>query len=66
MTGASSASKEASMTSREETTKLLMGEEENLIDNMVKGEQNTLLFELNLNIRNKILDGYNEIMRTQV
>ena len=66
MTGTSEASQELSAISRAETAKVLMGAEDNLIDNMVAGEKSSMQFELNLNIRTKILDAYNEIMRTQV
>ena len=66
MTGSSEKQSELSAVSRGETAKLLIGEEDNLIDNMVAGEKSSIMFELNLNIRTKVLDAYNEIMRTQV
>ena len=66
MTGRSQAQKEASAVSRHEAAKLLIGEEDNLIDHMIKSEQASALFDLNLAIRNKVLDAFNEIMRTQV
>ena len=66
MTGATDESRALSQASRAETAKLILGEEENLIDNMVAGEKSSIQFELNLKIRTKILDAYNEIMRTQV
>jgi|GEM_PF-3106543 len=66
MTGTNDTGKDLSKASRGETAKLLIGEEENLIDNMVAGEKSSIQFELNLTIRNKVLDAYNEIMRTQV
>jgi flagellar hook-basal body complex protein FliE len=66
MTGSSDTAKELSAKSREETTKVLIGEEDNLVDNMVAGQKSTLQFELNLAVRNKVLDAYNEIMKTQV
>ena len=66
MTGTTDTGRALSKQSRGETAKLLLGEEENLIDNMVAGEKSSIQFELNLAIRNKVLDAYNEIMRTQV
>ena len=66
MTGTSENSQELSAVSRAETAKVLMGTEDNLIDNMVAGEKSSMQFELNLKVRSKILDAYNEIMRTQV
>ena len=66
MTGRNDIGKELSAQSRLETAKLMIGEEENLVDNMVAGEKSSIQFELNLAIRNKVLDAYNEIMRTQV
>ena len=66
MTGATEDSRALSRASREETAKLLIGEVENLIDNMVAGEKSTIQFEMNLAIRNKVLDAYNEIIRLQV
>ena len=66
MTGRSEAQRQASEVSRHETAKFLIGEEDNLIDHLVASERSGILFELNLTIRNKVLDAYNEIMRTQV
>ena len=66
MTGTNDKGKELSAQSRGETAKLMVGMEENLVDNMVAGEKSSIQFELNLTIRNKVLDAYNEIMRTQV
>ena len=66
MTGRNDIGKELSAESRLETAKLMIGEEENLVDNMIAGEKSSIQFELNLAIRNKVLDAYNEIMRTQV
>ena len=66
MTGATEESRALSRKSREETAKLLIGDEENLVDNLIAGEKSTMQFELNLAIRNKVLDAYNEIIRLQV
>ena len=65
-TGATEASSGLSAASRVETAKLLVGEEDNLIDNMIAGEKSGIQFELNLAIRTKVLDAYQEIMRIQV
>ena len=66
MTGTNDTGRDLSRISRGETAKLLIGEEDNLVDNMVASERSSIQFELNLAIRNKVLDAYNEIMRTQV
>jgi flagellar hook-basal body complex protein FliE len=66
MSGATQESRALSRVSREETAKLMIGEEENLVDNMIAGEKSNLQFELNLTIRNKVLDAYNELIRIQV
>jgi flagellar hook-basal body complex protein FliE len=66
MTGRTDTSAELSAKSREGTAKLLIGEEDDLVRNLVDGQKSTLAFELNLNIRNKVIDAYNEIMRLQV
>jgi flagellar hook-basal body complex protein FliE len=66
MTGATDNSRALSAVSREENAKLLIGEEENLIDNLVAGQKSTLAFELNLAIRTKVIEAYNEVMRYQV
>ena len=60
------ASKEASAVSRAETAKLIIGEQDDLPGMQVKGEQSSILFELNLAVRAKVIDAYNEILRTQV
>ena len=57
---------EASAVSREMTTQLLTGQLEDLSAFMVEGQKPGILFELNLNIRNKVLDAYSEVMRMQV
>jgi flagellar hook-basal body complex protein FliE len=60
------ASEEASAVSREKRAQLLVGELDDLPSLMVASEKSGILFELNLNVRNKVLDAYNEIMRLQV
>ncbi len=46
--------------------KLAMGEEDNLHQVMLSLEKAKLGFELALQVRNKLLEGYQEIMRMQV
>ena len=60
------ASKEASAVSRAETAKLITGTMEDFPEFMVKGEKSSILFEMNLTVRNKVIDAYLEVMRTQV
>ena len=60
------ASAEKSAPSRADTAKLIMGELDDLAAMKVTGEKSSILFEYNLNVRNKVIDAYTEIMRTQV
>jgi len=60
------ASKEASAASRAETAKVMTGTLEDLPEFMVTGEKSSILFEMNLTVRSKVIDAYNEIMRTSV
>jgi len=60
------ASSEASAASRAETAKLLIGEQDDLPGMQVTGEKSSITFELNLTVRNKVIDAYTEIMKTQV
>jgi len=60
------ASSEASAASRQETAKLLTGTLEDFPEYMVTGEKSSIMFELNLTVRNKVIDAYSEIMKTQV
>ena len=60
------ASNEASNVSKAETAKLMIGEQDDLPRMQVLGEKSNILFELNLNVRAKVLDAYNEILRTSV
>ena len=60
------ASKEASAESRAETAKLMTNTMEDFPEFMVKGEKSSILFEMNLTVRTKVIDAYNEIMKTQV
>jgi len=60
------ASVEASAASRAETAKLMTGTMEDFPEFMVTGEKSSVLFELNLTVRSKVIDAYTEVMRTQV
>ncbi|NPV43052.1 MAG: flagellar hook-basal body complex protein FliE [Firmicutes bacterium] len=46
--------------------KLILGEVENVHQVMIAAEKADLALQLTLQIRNKILDAYNEIMRMQI
>ena len=48
------------------TAQLLTGQLDDLSGFMVAGEKSGILRELNMNMRNKVLDAYNEVMRMQV
>ena len=60
------ASSEASAASREETAKLLIGEQDDLAKMQVTGEKSSILFEYNLTVRTKVIEAYQEILRTSV
>ena len=60
------ASKEASDASRAETAKLLTGTMEDFPEFMVTGEKSNILFEMNLTVRTKVIEAYQEILRTSV
>jgi len=60
------AQSELSEASRAETAKLLIGEQDDLPGMQVAGEKSSIMFELNLNVRAKVIDAYNEIMRTSI
>ena len=60
------ASKEASQESRAETAKLMTGTLEDLPEFMITGEKSNLLFEMNLTVRTKVIEAYQEVMRTSV
>lgn len=61
-----SAYEEASAVSKEMTTKLMLGELEDMPAYLVAGEKASTLFELNIRVRTKVLDAYSEIMKTQI
>jgi len=60
------ATSEAQDASRADTAKLMMGELEDLPGMQVTGEKSTMIFEYNLTVRSKVIDAYNEILRTSV
>jgi len=60
------ASQAASAESREKTAQLLTGTLEDFPEYLIAGEKAGILFDLNLTVRNKVLDAYHEIMKTQV
>ena len=60
------ASAELSSASREETAKLMINEMEDLPAMQVAGEKSSIMFELNLTVRSKVIDAYQEILKTQV
>jgi len=60
------ASKEASHASKVEAAKLMTGTMEDFPEFMVTGEKSSILFEMNLTVRTKVIEAYTEILRTQV
>jgi flagellar hook-basal body complex protein FliE len=60
------ASSEASAASREKTAELLTGSLDDLPAYKVTGEKSSIMFELNLTVRNKVIDAYKEVMNTQI
>jgi flagellar hook-basal body complex protein FliE len=57
----------AGLTASSEATRLLAnGQMENLHQVMIAGEQARLQFELLLQVRTKVLDAYQELMRLQI
>lgn len=45
---------------------LLAGEDSSLHDTMIEAEKAELALDLTLQVRNKVIDAYNEVMRMQV
>lgn len=52
--------------SKEETTKFLTGETDDLHKVMIAGEKAGLAFQLTLQVRNKMVEAYQEVMRMQI
>ena len=50
----------------EVTTDFIAGKTENLHGMMIEAEKANLILQFTMQIRNKILDAYNEIMRMQI
>jgi len=59
-------STELSDVSRENTALLLTGQLEDLPAARIASEESSIMFELNLTVRAKVIDAYNEIMQTGV
>ena len=49
-----------------ETRKVLLGQSDNLHQAMIAGEQSGLAFRLMVEVRNKLVEGFQEVMRMQV
>jgi len=60
------ATAETSAASREETAKLMIGELDDLPKLQVLGEKSSIMFEYNLTVRSKVIDAYQEILKTPV
>jgi len=51
---------------KDETTKFLTGETDDLHKVMIAGEKAGLAFQLTLQVRNKMVEAYQEVMRMQI
>jgi len=60
------ATEELSDASKADTAQLMMHELDDLPGMRVTGEKSTMMFEYNLTVRSKVIDAYNEILRTSV
>lgn len=60
------ATNELSDESRAYRAQLMMGTLDDYSGMMIASEKSSTMFELNLAVRNKVIDAYQEIMRTQV
>ena len=52
--------------STEVTNKFITGESDNIHDVMIAGSKADLALQMTLQVRNKVMDAYNEIMNMQV
>ncbi len=52
--------------SEEHTLKLVTGESENIHEAMIAAQKADIALQFTMQIRNKVLDAYNEIMRMQI
>jgi flagellar hook-basal body complex protein FliE len=57
---------EAQKVSEGETRKILLGQSDNLHQAMIVSEQSGLAFRLLVEVRNKLVEGFQEVMRMQV
>ena len=60
------ATAETSAASRADTARIMTGELEDYPGMMVTGEKSSIMFEYNLTVRTKVIEAYQEIMRTSV
>jgi flagellar hook-basal body complex protein FliE len=58
--------KQTEKNNKEANIELLSGEDNSLHDTMIEAEKAELALELTIQIRNKVIDAYNEVMRMQV
>jgi flagellar hook-basal body complex protein FliE len=58
--------KQAEKNKKEANIDLLSGEDNSLHATMIEAEKAELALELTIQIRNKVIDAYNEVMRMQV
>ena len=65
-TGSSQAGSEASAEAREMRVQLLTGQLDDLPGLMIAGQRSGLHFDLNMAIRNRIIDAYREVSQLQV
>ena len=52
--------------STEATNKFITGESDNIHDVMIAGSKADLALQMTLQVRNKVMDAYNEIMNMQI
>lgn len=57
---------DAQVKADEEMVKFMAGEEEDIHDVLIATEEARLQLELAVQVRNKLIDSYQEIMRTQI
>jgi len=60
------ATSELSDISRAKRADLVTGNLDSLPELMVASEKSGLMFDFNMSVRNKVMDAYQEIMRTQI
>jgi flagellar hook-basal body complex protein FliE len=57
---------ELQLTAADNAERLAAGEQMNLHDVLIQQEQASLAFQLTLQMRNRIVEAYQEVMRTQI